>query len=261
MINMNKNLNYDNSVYLMTDYEKKRHEFRLKVIKLKQDDPSLSIQELADLTESSYGKTYSVIRTASDLGIVGMLQTGPKPGRRSESYKSPYRTYSTRRTIDVEEVLQIREDNPTITLQAIGERMGCSRERIRQILSANDPNYNADNTVALRANTHRNCRNCNTFLDSHTYARKRGTCNDCRKQQLFEKNNKEYICAYCEKPFIISEVQYNHRLRGKRKYADKAQSTEPLTGITCSYTCASRQRGFGTHVRGIRGKGKKNVHV
>ena len=259
---MNKNITSNDSVPIMTDPEKKRHEFRLKIIKLKQDDPSLSVQELADLTASSYGKTYSVVRAASDLGLVKMLRIGPpskNPSKtRHQDDGSQFRIAGAP-SIDIEEVLQMRIDNPTITLQKIGDAMGCSRERIRQILSKHDPNYNADKTVALRANTHRNCRNCNAFLGSHTYARKRGTCNDCRKQELFEKNNKEYICDYCNKPFILSVTQYNHRLRGKRKYAEKVQSTDTLTGVTCSYSCASRQRGFGTHIR--VGKGKKNVHV
>ncbi len=229
---------------LITPAEKNRHKFRVKVLKLKQENPSLSIRALASLTGASYGKTYSVIKAASDLGIVEMRQIVHKPSKRNNK----------RLAIDVEEVLQMRIDDPTISLQKIGDAMGCSRERIRQILSKHDPNYNADNTLALRHKTFRNCTECDKWLPASATGRKDGICVECRTARRLAKKYSKFICDYCKKPFILSVYAYNNRLRGKQRYADKIQSTAPLTGVTCSYSCATQQRGFGTHVRGAKSK-------
>ena len=220
---------------IITPAEKNRHKFRVKVLKLKQENPSLSIRALAALTGSSYGKTYSVIKAASDLGIVEMRQIVHKPSKRNNK----------RLAIDVEEVLQMRIDDPTISLQKIGDAMGCSRERIRQILSKHDPNYNADNTLALRHKTFRNCTECDKWLPASATGRKDGICVECRTARRLAKKYSKFICPQCGDEFIMREREYYWRQVRKQQYIDKIGSSKEVTPVTCSYTCATRLRKLG----------------
>tara|TARA_Y100000593_G_scaffold40770_1_gene78400 strand:- start:3174 stop:4052 length:879 start_codon:yes stop_codon:yes gene_type:complete len=287
---------------LITPAEKKRHKFRVKVLKLKQDNPSLSIRAIAALAGASYGKTYSVIKAASNLSIVEMLPPGNKrPYKLTPRIrKKIVQLYAENPMISMkclgqhvsvssnsvsqvlneeglriaaehrswkpvpkrkDKIIQLKHEDPTRTLQSIADEVGCTRERVRQVLNKHGLNtqYPVDDMVAKRHQTFRNCIQCDKWLPASTTGRKDGICFECRTARRLAKKYSKFICDYCKKPLILSVSEYSRRLRGKRKYADKIQSTAPLTGVTCSYSCATRQRGFGTHVRGIRGKAKKNV--
>ena len=97
--------------------------------------------------------------------------------------------------------MQLKHEDPTRTLQSIADEVGCSRERVRQVFNKHGLNeqYPVDDMIAKRHKTIRNCLKCNSPLSSRSYLRKRGTCINCRNQELYEKKNTEYIFFSCVK--------------------------------------------------------------
>jgi len=107
-------------------------------------------------------------------------------------------------------ILQLRRDNPTMTLEAIGQQVGLTRERIRQILKKNH--------VPTRATSkfpQRKCANCQKpLVDTHghrMYVRSsspaKSYCNtQCRQAKLYDY----YSCDYCGKLVWKRKKEYKH---------------------------------------------------
>ena len=107
-------------------------------------------------------------------------------------------------------IMQLRLDNPTMTLEEIGQQVGLTRERIRQILR--------NNNVPTRATSkfpQRKCANCQKPMTTdqgyviHVRASSptKSYCNtQCREAKLYDY----YPCDYCGKLVWKRKKEYKH---------------------------------------------------
>jgi RNase P subunit RPR2 len=115
-------------------------------------------------------------------------------------------------------VLALRRDDAYMTLREIGARVGCTGERVRQILAeALLP------TAALVRYVGGVCSGCNKRL-----LKGRTACAQC----LYERNSVMVNCNACGTPLRVT--------RGKFALQHKP----PYTGVFyCNYSCAGRVNG------------------
>ena len=143
-------------------------------------------------------------------------------------------------------IIDLRMKNPKITQTEMAREIGCSRERVRQIL--NDLNY-----VLVPNNSEKNtvvqyCSNCNVMV----YVKK----SKSNKKYIFCNNECENIykyqdlnCVECKNLYIIPRNIYNTRLRRGYKLN------------FCSKECQGRYLGK-NHGRGVQTlKKKEEVEV
>ena len=148
----------------------------------------------------------------------------------------------------IEEIHKLLESNPHMTLKEIGDTLGVTRERVRQIILVN--NYKFEHPNSLYRN-HRNikriirlgklpkireCSGCTTAISTQN---KGGMCRPCRK----ESNLIKLICTYCGNKATLSSqasaMRRSHIKRNKIKNPDLE---------FCSLDCSSKYVGrrFGT---------------
>ena len=264
----------------ITQAEKNRAEFRLKVVKLKTERPELSTKEMAKILNCSYSRIHPILK-ASGLNkrgrpykltpqvrekITNLYTENPDitMTRLSKQVSVSADTVSTfleevglRRKPQVGKwtkpaeshlkMIQLKHEDPTRTLQSIADEVGCTRERVRQVLNKHGLNkqYPVDDMVAKRNKTFRNCTECNKWLPSTTTGRKDGICFECRTARRLAKKYSKFICPQCGDEFIMREREYYWRQVRKQQYIDKIGSSKEVTPVTCSYTCATRLRKFG----------------
>ena len=267
---------------LITQAEKNRAEFRLRVVKLKTDHPDFSIMKIAKLLNSSYTRVQPIIKASG-------LQT---TGRTKHSYKLTPRVKQKITSLYVEnpkltlvaiakqvsvsdgsvgkvleeaglrtrqkigkpskshfEMIRLKHENPTRTLQSIADELGCTRERVRQIFKRHglDKQYPVDKILSERNNTYRNCKECNTYIptDKGTRYRRLGICYDCNTAKRLAKKYSKFICPQCGNEFTMREREYYWRQVRKQQYIDKTGNGKEVTPVTCSYTCSTLIRKFG----------------
>ena len=150
----------------ITQAEKNRAEFRLKVVKLKTERPELSTKEMAKILNCSYSRIYPILK-ASGLNKLGRRPYKLTPQVREKIIKlyteNPDITMtrlSKHVSVSAESVstfldevglrrkppvgkpaeshlkmIQLKHEDPTRTLQSIADEVGCTRERVRQVLN------------------------------------------------------------------------------------------------------------------------------
>ena len=93
-----------------------------------------------------------------------------------------------------EHVIRIRIQNPCLTLQRIGDHVGLTRERVRQILASEDCETKAYKKI-------KRCFRCDkVFTANKKYCSSECYLKDIAEQR--EKNNIEVSCSYCGKMTI-----------------------------------------------------------
>lgn len=109
-----------------------------------------------------------------------------------------------------ERVIELRMLNPKITQTEMANEIGCSRERVRQIL--NDLNYVLVPDNSSKYKVERFCSNCDTMIlvnksDSH---RKNFFC---KPECEYVYKNQELNCVECQGLYVIPRHVYNTRVR------------------------------------------------
>jgi len=130
-------------------------------------------------------------------------------------------------------VTQIRQDNPEMTLLAIGNIVGITRERVRQILKKAGMETRSTKEVYERRPLHLKFGN--------------KPCPTCDKLVLYRKTPKfgyypkyhaecrpgtlmvDVVCPYCDKSFQLDKLAYSKKLQRLQNGSQKA--------IYCSHRC------------------------
>lgn len=100
-------------------------------------------------------------------------------------------------------VIHLREKNPCMTLQAIGDACGISRERVRQILSE-------DGLKTVSVRMYNVCLNCGKTTKNKMF------CNvSCQK----EYSHITVECFYCGKPI---EKEQSQLVRGRLTFCSRS---------------------------------------
>lgn len=118
-------------------------------------------------------------------------------------------------------IIDYRQSNPNMTLVEIGDLVGVSKERVRQILAKANIETRSTNRIPKSLP---NCKNCGKPVPS----RGRLYCsNECQHPNGKTKIN----CHYCDKEIILRSAEYRTRIQRARY-------------IHCSKEClAESQRG------------------
>jgi hypothetical protein len=127
-----------------------------------------------------------------------------------------------------DKVIELRRASPCATLQEIGDKVGLSRERVRQILAKEELSTN-------HCVVNRDCSECGKHIRSNN---KTGMCDDC----LYKMNAIPLVCSNenCGKLFYRRKYII---LRNVRRYPGKY--------VFCSKKCQgehlSKHSGFNSH--------------
>jgi len=100
-------------------------------------------------------------------------------------------------------IIALKEQDKTLTLQEIGDRVGCTRERVRQILVA----HNIDTSWEGRRGykIHTQCSKCNGKFDSAHY-KLIGICRACMSKVKYKKFlaiRTKIKCPTCKQKFLL----------------------------------------------------------
>jgi len=134
--------------------------------------------------------------------------------------------------------IQLRIDNPDMTLLAIGNIVGITKERVRQILKKAGMETRSTKEAYNRQPPHlkfskQPCPTCNKpvpyrQINSKTYNSYHPKYHiECRPSQLFM----DLVCPYCDKSFQLGMYYYNRKLKCLQNGSQKA--------IYCSRQCVS----------------------
>jgi len=115
------------------------------------------------------------------------------------------------------DIIQYRQENPMLTLQAIGNNFNVSREYIYKVLKDNNIP-----TKGVRRKKSRSCKGCETLH----YKRNQFCSPECR----FTYTHIEVHCAFCHVPFYRTRQIIDKNMR--RGY----------NRIYCSRSCLARGR-------------------
>lgn len=113
----------------MTHAERfKRRQILLNHIRLLPKKTAEAIEELAERFNicGEYARRLAVVN-----GIVVEKFKAKRPLNPERDLVCEKRVWSIKKAF---EMVQLKLDNPTMTLQEIGDRCGCTRERVRQVL-------------------------------------------------------------------------------------------------------------------------------
>ena len=153
-------------------------------------------------------------------------------------YKSTEKTES-----HIREIHKLLEEDPRMTLQAIGDALGITKERARQIIEINNYKFAHPNSL-FRNNKDtkeiirlpkllkiRGCSECGTKISSQN---KGGMCSSCRK----ESNRIKLICTNCGKQATLSSQASAMRRSHIKRNIVKNPDIE-----FCSQDCSSKYVG------------------
>ena len=152
-------------------------------------------------------------------------------------------------------VVELKHENPTRTLQSLGDEVGVTRERVRQILKSEGltDKYPPREYQSKRAQLHDSCKSCGVHLMINDYpSRKRSECVPCRTESKDKMLNTYITCLNCSTEFKISKaylatrqriVSAYHRERGKGHTSDR-----PFCSRQCAagYHKLGKAYGFGS---------------
>tara|TARA_B100000949_G_scaffold220277_1_gene220105 strand:+ start:114 stop:803 length:690 start_codon:yes stop_codon:yes gene_type:complete len=136
-------------------------------------------------------------------------------------------------------VIQLRQDNPEMTLLEIGNIVGVTKERVRQILKKAGMETRSAKAAHERQPPHlkfgKPCPTCNKPVQYRQWLNSKNTSPshgyypiyhiECRPGALFM----DLVCPYCDKSFRLGMYDYNQKLKRLNKGIQK--------GIYCSHRC------------------------
>ena len=150
--------------------------------------------------------------------------------------------------------IQLRQDNPNMTLVAIGSIVGITKERVRQILKKAGMETRSTKEIYRRQPQHLkfnpSCPTCNKPVPYHktTYGGYHTKyCIGCSPGQILI----DVICPYCDKSFQINK--YRYLLRIKRIHAGSQKA------IYCSHNCAINSYWDAVHKNDLMPRAKRNT--
>tara|TARA_R100000808_G_scaffold20877_1_gene45066 strand:- start:2474 stop:3232 length:759 start_codon:yes stop_codon:yes gene_type:complete len=138
------------------------------------------------------------------------------------------------------QIVNLKHDDPTRTLQSIGEEVGVTRERVRQILKLEglDTLYPTKEYQALRANLALYCTQCNVEIPTKDYtSRTQGLCYEHRTLKRQQEIYETVQCPQCQKKWSMRKKEV--WTRQVRKHAYKNDSTAPSQPF-CSKKCTAQ---------------------
>ena len=164
-------------------------------------------------------------------------------------------------------VTQLRQDNPDMTLLAIGNIVGVTKERVRQILKKAGMETRSSKEVYERRPLHlkfgkKPCPTCNKLvpyrrlgpygLHGYTYGYYPKYHVECRPGQV----KIDVVCPYCDKSFQLDTDEYSRKLERIQNGNQKA--------IYCSHRCVINAYWDSVHQRipnehGYVMRGKRNT--
>jgi len=115
-------------------------------------------------------------------------------------------------------VTQLRYDNPDMTLLAIGNIVGLTKERVRQILKRASMATGATRPPHI-------CFTCNTIMPKGTYNKYHVECRPTN-------TSIDEVCTYCDKIFQLRKSQHKAQL-------NRAQLKHNQKIIYCSHSCST----------------------
>ena len=150
------------------------------------------------------------------------------------------------------QVVALKHADPTRTLQSIGDELGVSRERIRQILKAEGLNdkYPVKEYRAKRANLFNSCSECGVDIITSDYTgRRRALCTSCRKLADYNALYTTVECPRCGTTWDMRTKELKTRLILKLEYnkissGALAKNVPPAYQPFCSRKCTALYYGF-----------------
>ena len=136
-----------------------------------------------------------------------------------------------------EHAVQLRSNHPDMTLEAIGNIVGVSKERIRQLLKKAGMETRSSKEVWERRPTHlkfgKPCPTCDKPVPYRRSPSVNTTgyypkyCVGCEPRYQFV----DVSCSYCYKTFKLSKYTYGQKMKRLNEGSQK--------GIFCSHRCVS----------------------
>lgn len=163
-----------------------------------------------------------------------------------------------------ERTVQLKHELPTRTLQSIGDEVGITRERVRQILKEEGLSkmYPPREYQAKRANLHSECASCGVHLEIHEYsARRKAKCNNCRDEEKDRLLNTHSKCPECGIILKHSKAYLATRQRRAKAYHDNIGKGNISEKPFCSRKCSARYHKLGINFGFGAPKGDSNIYV
>lgn len=104
-----------------------------------------------------------------------------------------------------EEIIKLRKESPCLTLQRIGDKVGLSQERVRQVLSS-------ESLPTRRIYRMGKCPNCGELFKRYSHHRKDQVKIFCSPECRHSYGIGTFICDTCGKIFTRSIVCVVHNL-------------------------------------------------
>ena len=141
-----------------------------------------------------------------------------------------------------EDVIALKTQHPKITLQEIGDKVGCTKERVRQILKKHGIGTSWETKRGFARPSH--CSQCPNEFDTVHYKLK-GICRECsnkEKAKGYDAIRKMVTCPNCKTTFQI---------RKKDPRVIYAAPNDPFCSYRCSalYNKVGNKYGFGSVIR------------
>ena len=180
-----------------------------KVIQLRKENPDMVGRIIAEKVGVSISRVYEYLRKEG----LPVAKGYPRPNQQQFGYSN-------------NRVIELRQENPDMTLKAIGEKVGISRERVRQILKR-------EGLTTVSTNGH-----------TTSYRVPRGKCKTCGDQIGLDK---ELDAKYCSRACIQTKgraISFITCYRcGKVKSAPKTEAKWRAIKnehTYCSRTCVTK---------------------
>ena len=134
-----------------------------------------------------------------------------------------------------EEIIWLRSTHPDWTLEQIGNEVGRTRERVRQVLLSENMEARSAKAAYARQPIHlkkgKPCKRCGTPVPYVAY-KQGGHYNIFCSKACAAQQHVELTCGYCEKVYELTTSQA--RSRNKRVTTGRYKATY------CSHSCSSR---------------------
>lgn len=130
-------------------------------------------------------------------------------------------------------IIGLRVTHPEWTLKQIGDKVGCSRERVRQILASEGMESRSTKAVYTRQPRHLKkgppCKHCGTPVPYTFYSKSRSGrypkyCSPICRVKYYHT---DVTCSHCKKMFVLGKSQVKSR---KERNKD----------LYCSHSCRSK---------------------
>ena len=145
------------------------------------------------------------------------------------------------------QAVALKHADPLRTLQSIGDALGVSRERVRQLLKAEglDKTYPVREYVSKRAGLHNSCNQCEIELMPNDYTgRRQALCKKCRLEVRHKANYTTVKCPHCAVTWDMRTKELQTRLDRKKAYATINNLVNATYQPFCSRKCTAQYHGW-----------------